>query len=69
MKRPDWAYDVVAKLDRNGITQKELARKLGKTNDYVNQIFCGRYAVKNQETIDKIVNAINEIISERKGEE
>ena len=63
----DWTAKAVALMHTNRITQIELSEKLGVTNDYVSMILLGKKTPKNAE--ERIMSAINEIISERKGEE
>lgn len=58
-----WIANVVGKMHINKITQTELAKKMGVTNDYIWMILNGKKTPKNAET--RIMSAIDEIIRER----
>ena len=58
-----WIADVVGKMHINKITQTQLAKKLGVTNDYVWMILNGKKNPANAE--ERIVKALDELIAER----
>lgn len=59
-----WIADVVGKMHINKISQTQLADRMGLTNDYIWMILNGKKSPKNIE--QRIMTAIDEIISERK---
>lgn len=59
----NWIAEAVGKMHINHITQKDIAERLGVTNDYISMILLGKKTPKNAE--ERITNAINEIIAER----
>lgn len=58
-----WIATAVGLMHINKITQIQVAKKMGVTNDYINMILNGKLAPKNAE--ERIMRAINEIIAER----
>lgn len=58
-----WIGDAVGKMHINGISQNQVAVKLGVSYDYVNKILNGRERPANAE--ERIMAAIDEIIAER----
>ena len=59
-----WIAEAVGIMHINKITQIELAKKLSVTNDYISMILLGKKKPKDAKT--RILNAINEIIAERR---
>ena len=59
----NWIAEAVGKMHVNKITQKELAKKMSVTNDYVSMILLEKKKPKNAE--ERILKAIDEIIEER----
>ena len=59
-----WIATAVGKMHIHGITQIELAKHLGVTNDYVSMILRGKKNPKGAK--ERILTAIDEIIAERK---
>lgn len=62
-----WIADAVGKMHVNKITQKEVAIKMGVTEDYVSMIL--REVRTPSDAADRINKAIDEIIAERKPKE
>ena len=60
----NWIAVAVGKMHINKITQIEVAKKLGVTNDYISLILRGKKTPKGAS--ERILNAIDEIIAERK---
>ncbi|MGN0452119.1 MAG: helix-turn-helix domain-containing protein [Acutalibacteraceae bacterium] len=60
-----WIANVVGKMHINKITQTELAKKMGVTNDYIWMILNGKKTPKGAET--RINDAIDSILAERNG--
>lgn len=58
-----WIGDAVGKMHINGISQNQVAVKLGVSYDYVNKILNGRECPVNAES--RIMTAIDEIIKEK----
>lgn len=58
-----WIAEVVGKMHVNKITQSQLARKMGVTNDYIWMILNGKKTPKDAET--RINDAIDSILAER----
>lgn len=58
-----WIATAVGLMHINKITQIQVAKKMGVTNDYINMILNGKMSPKNAE--ERIMRAINEIISEK----
>lgn len=56
-----WIAEVVGRMHINKITQTELAKKLGVTNDYVWMILNGKKSPKGVEA--RIKSAVNELIA------
>lgn len=59
----DWTNEAVALMHKHKITQIEVSKIMGVTNDYISMILLGKKSPKNAE--QRIMTAINEIISER----
>ena len=59
-----WIADVVGKMHINKITQSQLAKKMGVTNDYVWMILNGKKSPKDAE--NRINSAIDSILADRK---
>lgn len=57
-----WIGEAVGLMHINRITQVQLAKKMGVTNDYINMILNGKTAPKNIK--ERIMTAIDEIIQE-----
>ena len=58
-----WTGDVVAALHINGITQAELARKMGVTVPYISMLLNGKKNAAGSE--ERMMEAIREIRAER----
>ena len=58
-----WIAEVVGKMHINKITQTQLAKQLGVTNDYVWMILNGKRCPKDAQ--QRIKNAIDKLIAER----
>lgn len=58
-----WIATAVGIMHINRITQIQVAKKMGVTNDYVNMILNGKLSPKNAE--ERIMKVINEIIAEK----
>lgn len=58
-----WIATAVGLMHINKITQIQVAKKMGVTNDYVNMILNGKMSPKNAE--ERIMRAIDEILAER----
>lgn len=58
-----WKVDLLVKMRTNKITQRELAKHLNLTEEYVSMVFNGTKNPKCAE--ENFTNAVNEIISER----
>lgn len=58
-----WIADAVGKMHINKITQKEVASKMGVTEDYVSMILRGVRTPKGAR--ERIEKAIDEIIAEK----
>lgn len=58
-----WISTAVGKMHTNRITQIELAKHMGVTNDWISLILRGKRTPKNAR--ERIMTAINEIIAER----
>lgn len=59
-----WIEKAVGIMHVNKITQIQLAKKMGVTNDYISMILRGVKSPQDAES--RIMAAINEIIKERK---
>ena len=59
-----WTSEVIAKMHLHRITQKELAKTLGWTPEYLNMILNGKREPKHAEVIVK--SAIEEMIVEER---
>lgn len=58
-----WIATAVGIMHINRITQIQVAKKMGVTNDYVNMILNGKLSPKNAK--ERIMKAIHEIIAEK----
>lgn len=61
-----WIAEAVGKMHINRITQIELSKKMGVTNDYVSMILRGKKSPTNAE--ERITTAIDEIIADRQSD-
>lgn len=59
-----WIEKAVGVMHINKITQIEVAKKMGVTNDYVSMILRGVKSPKDAES--RIMTAISEIVAEKK---
>lgn len=59
----NWIANAVGKMHINKITQKDVATKMGVSEDYVSMILRGVRTPPN--AADRINNAIDEIIAEK----
>ena len=59
----NWIATAVGKMHLHGITQIELGRHMGVTNDYISLILRGKKSPKNAE--ERILAAIDEIIASK----
>ena len=59
-----WIAEVVGKMHINKITQSQLAKKMGVTNDYIWMILNGKKSPKDAES--RINSAIDSILADRK---
>lgn len=59
-----WTSEVIAKMHLHRITQKELAKTLGWTPEYLNMILNGKRSPKNAES--SVKTAMKKIIDEQK---
>lgn len=59
-----WTGDVVAELHINGITQAELAAKMGVTVPYISMLLNGKKSATGAK--DRMMEAIQKIKEERK---
>ena len=64
-KLENWIAEVVGKMHIHKITQVELAERIGIRRDYLNKILNGFEKPANAE--ERIINALDELIAERKG--
>lgn len=60
-----WIEGIVGKMHVHKIKQSDVAEKLGCTTTYVNLILNGNRKAKNMK--DKVINAVDELISEQSG--
>lgn len=61
-----WIAEAVGKMHINRITQIELSKKMGVTNDYVSMILRGKKSPANAE--ERITTAIDDIIADRQSD-
>lgn len=61
-----WTAEAVGKMHAHRITQIELAKHMGVTNDYISLILLGKKNPKNAK--DRILQAIDEIVTEREAD-
>lgn len=59
----EWIAEAVGKMHMNRITQKDVATKMGVSEDYVSMILRGVRDPKGAQ--ERIESAINEIIAEQ----
>lgn len=62
-----WIANAVGKMHVNKVSQTDIAKKMGVTNDYIWMILNGKKSPKNAEA--RIKSAIAEIIRERENNE
>ena len=62
----NWIAKAVGTMHKNRITQIDIAKKMGVTNDYISMILLGKKNPK--EAKNRINTAIDEIIAEREKE-
>ena len=58
-----WIANAVGKMHVNKVSQTDIAKKMGVTNDYIWMILNGKKSPKNAEA--RITTAISDIIRER----
>lgn len=58
-----WIANAVCKMHVNKVSQTDIAKKMGVTNDYIWMILNGKKKPANAET--RIMTAISDIIRER----
>ena len=58
-----WIANAVGKMYVNKVSQTDIAKKMGVTNDYIWMILNGKKSPKNAEA--RITTAISDIIRER----
>lgn len=58
-----WTGEIVASLHVNKIKQKELAKEMGLTEEYVSMLLCGKKSSVGME--EKMKAAIESIVSRR----
>ena len=59
-----WAANLLVVMKQNGITQRELAEKLGVTYQYVSMVFNNKINIKTAE--QRFTKAVDEIIAANK---
>lgn len=57
-----WMGDVVRELHMHGLTQKDLAREMGVTHNYLSMILCGRHTAGTQ-TRERVESALSRLTS------
>lgn len=61
--KPEWAGKLIGEMYVHRVTQKELAKKLGLSREYVTMVLSGTYAPTNAR--ERYNAALEEIIKER----
>ena len=62
---PKWTGHLVGRMHNNGITNIDLANKLGYTKDYISMVLNGKKTPKGAR--ERFEAAVEEIIKERVG--